>query len=99
MRHSANVTCNEAAITVPSITLRVGQMLPDIELVSASGGSSVTLRSARGETNVVLWRHAFECAECDRYLDGLTGLEEEFRVWDARLLVLASSVPSRMPIR
>jgi hypothetical protein len=71
--------------------LRVGQMLPDIRIPAANGGATIPLRSARGETTVIFWRHPFACAGCDQYLQSVAEIADEFGVWDARFLILAST--------
>ena len=81
------------------VDLRVGQMLPDIELPTTNGGVTIPLRPARGETSVIFWRHPFECADCDRYLATIADTADEFRVWEARLLILASPAASCRPAR
>jgi hypothetical protein len=76
-------------------------MLPHIELPIAAEGSATALRSIHGETTVIYWMHSFECVECDQYLQALTSIVDEFRVWDARLLVCISpeiaAAPSPLP--
>jgi hypothetical protein len=72
---------------------RVGQMLPDI-VIPSTGGAPIPLRSDRGEITVVFCPHPWECAAGDRYLETIAELEPEFRVWEARLLVLASAEAS-----
>jgi hypothetical protein len=72
-------------------------MVPDLQL-PASGGATVPLRSARGETTVIFWRHPFKCPDCDRYLATIADTADEFGVWEARLLVLASAAVNRGPI-
>ena len=81
------------------VDLRVGEMLPDIELPTTNGGVTIPLRPARGETSVIFWRHPFECADCDRYLATIADTADEFRVWEARLLVLASPAANCRPAR
>lgn len=71
--------------------LRVAQMLPDVDLAPAGGGSPVQLRPVRSETTVILLPHAFKCAACERYAMELDALAAEFRAWDARLLVIAAA--------
>jgi hypothetical protein len=80
------------------VELRVGQMLPDIGLRAANGGVTIPLRSARGETTVIFWRHPFNCADCDRYLATIADSADEFRVWEARLLVLACPGAGSKPV-
>ena len=72
-------------------------MLPDVELTPQAGGLPVSLRPARGETTVIVWRHRFPCRVCDGYIQGVAILENEFRIWEARLLILAPSPLSPIP--
>jgi hypothetical protein len=67
----------------PSVlhSLHVGDMLPDI-VVTARDGREVPLRAVPGVTTVVICCRG----ECERYLESLTALEEEFRIWEARLV-------------
>jgi hypothetical protein len=78
---------------------RVGQMLPDVIFPVTNGRSTIPMRSDRGETTVVIWRHPFECESCDFYLQSLAGTAHEFRIWEARLVILASppAVPATPP--
>jgi hypothetical protein len=72
-------------------------MLPDIELTAAIGGAPIPLRSDRGLTTVVFWPHPFPCAGCHGYLERIADTADEFRVWEARLLVIASPAASCKP--
>lgn len=62
--------------------LKVGDMLPDI-VIARADGDPVALRAARGETTVIV-----ACSGCGEYLQALADVEEEFRIWEARLIVL-----------
>jgi len=69
--------------------LQVAQMLPDMEVRQRGGGPALPLRPARGETTILVWLHPPGCEECERYLEGLAGIREEFRIWEGRLLVIS----------
>jgi hypothetical protein len=71
--------------------LQVAQMLPDISVPQRGSGPLVPLRPARGETTVIVWTHPHGCRECERYLETITEIEDEFLVWEGRLLVLSSA--------
>jgi hypothetical protein len=102
LRGASAKFCDDSIMAVAPLSadeLRVAQMLPDIELTAAGGGPAIPLRPARGETTVLVWLHAAACAGCERYLESLGSIEDEFRVWEARLIVIALSpnLPSAMP--
>jgi len=65
-------------------------MLPDVRFSVANERTTIPLRSDRGEITVVLWRHPFECSSCNSYVQSLAESEDEFRIWEARLIVIAS---------
>lgn len=79
------------------LDLKVADMLPDLELRAAAGGASVPLRSPTTETTVVFRLHPFSCAGCSQYLRELARMESEFRIWDARLLVVIRSSAGAIP--
>ncbi|MCS6954050.1 MAG: hypothetical protein RMK57_15795 [Bryobacterales bacterium] len=67
--------------------LRRGDFLPDLTLPSIGDRAAVALRPTLGRTTVLFVPDLEGCPPCQRYLDELVALAEEFAVWEARLLV------------
>jgi hypothetical protein len=83
-------------MTIGTFDPQIGEMLPDVQLRALDGRTTIPLRSDGGQTTVVVWRHPFDCDGCDSYLQGLSETVDEFRVWDARLLIVGSPAGSRL---
>lgn len=67
--------------------LRRADFLPDLALPSVGNRGAVPLRPAPGRTTVLVVPDPEACSVCQRYLDDLAALAEEFAVWEARLLI------------
>jgi hypothetical protein len=65
-------------MSADALEARVGQMLPDVTLPALSGGKPIPLRSDRGETNIVVRRHPFNCERCDLYMQTPEALKRSF---------------------
>jgi hypothetical protein len=70
------------------VTIRRGDLLPDVALPLISGGAAEPLRPTFGRATVLLVLHAPFCPSCQHYLDQLGPLSGEFLLWEGRLLIV-----------
>ena len=68
--------------------MRVGSLLPLIELPTAPDGSQTALRSGDRRATVLVRVHAADCSGCRRYLAALGTSGIDLGWWEGRVIVV-----------
>lgn len=77
--------------------LDIADFVPPLEL-SARDGSTVPLRPREDRTTLIVTVHGPECGECRDYLRALGGLQDDLRLWDARMLIVSPAPGVEAPL-